>query len=105
MLQAMDVDDVEAVVGLPAAAVPTSGVDPRTALASTLQSAATSAVLQGNRVSTSAGTLTGWDVTQDLMRRSAVAEGVPNEALGDSPADWWAAPLLPPSRSLCASGP
>ena len=89
MLLVMDVDDVEPVGGLPAAAVPTYGVDPRTALASTLHSAGTTAVLLGSGVSTSAGILTGWEVTQDLIRRIAVTEGVPSEELRDSPADWW----------------
>ena len=76
---------------MPAASVPTAGVDPRASLAATLQSAGTTAVLLGSGVSSAAGIPTGWQITQDLIRRVAVGERVPLELVSDSPEDWWKA--------------
>ncbi len=74
----------------PAVLTPTAGVDPRVALATSLQaSPGIYAVLAGSGLSSAAGIRTGWQVTQDLMRRVALAEGVPEEELGDAPERWW----------------
>ena len=73
-----------------AAMTPTAGVDPRVALATSLQaSPGVYAVLVGSGLSSGAGIRTGWQVTQDLVRRVAVAEGVLEEELGDAPERWW----------------
>jgi hypothetical protein len=47
------------------------------------------AVLVGSGLSSAAGIRTGWQVTQDLVRRVATADGVPEEELGDAPERWW----------------
>jgi hypothetical protein len=74
----------------PAALTPTAGVDPRVALATSLQaSPGIYAVLVGSGLSSAAGIRTGWQVTQDLVRKVALAEGVPDEELGDAPERWW----------------
>jgi hypothetical protein len=74
-------------LGVEAAAVPARGVDPTIALASTLHASATTAVLLGSGISSSANILTGWGVTLDLIRRYAKAHGVASD-VGD-PVAWW----------------
>jgi hypothetical protein len=81
--------DGTVLLGLPAAAVPQTGTDPRVALASTLQSSGTMAVLIGSGVSRAAGIMTGWEITLDLIRRVAAAEGHPNAAELTEPEEWW----------------
>lgn len=76
--------------GAPAAAVPTVGVDPRVALASTLQATGTTAVLLGSGVSRAAGIRTGWEVTLDLIRRVAAAESSLTPEVDADPQAWWA---------------
>ncbi len=74
----------------PAALTPTAGVDPRVALATSLQaSPGIYAVLVGSGLSSAAGIRTGWQVTQDLVRKVALADGVLEEELGDTPECWW----------------
>ena len=77
--------------GVVAAAVPLPGVDKRDALASTLAVTSTTAVLFGAGLSRAAGIRTGWEVTQELIRRIAVQHGVPAAELVERPEDWWAA--------------
>lgn len=77
--------------GAAAAHVPVPGVDPRIPLAATLHSTGTTAVLLGSGISSSAGVLTGWQVTLDLIRKVAAAEGVHAAQVGDRPELWWAA--------------
>jgi len=56
---------------------PTPGLDPRIALATSLQAApGIYAVLVGSGMSTAARIPTGWQVVQDLARKVAAAEGV-----------------------------
>lgn len=81
-------DDI-ADLGAPAGAVPTPGVDPVIALAATLQSSGTTAVLVGSGMSSAAGIPTGWSITVDLITRVAAAEGVSAEDLGETPDLWW----------------
>jgi hypothetical protein len=70
--------------------VPTAGVDPRVALATSMQAApGMYAVLVGSGMSTAAGIPTGWKVVQDLIRRVAIAEGVDRDVVADEPAKWW----------------
>ena len=79
--------------------VPTSGVDPRVALATAMHAApGVYAVLVGSGMSTAAGIPTGWQVVQDLVRRIARAEGVDLEARGETPEGWWAAEGRPDLR-------
>ena len=69
---------------------PTKGVDPRDALATSMQAApGVYAVLLGSGMSKAAGIPTGWEVLQDLVRRVATSEGVPAEQLADAPERWW----------------
>lgn len=69
---------------------PTAGVDPRVTLATSMQAApGVYAVLVGSGLSSAAGTRTGWQVTQDIVRSVALAEGVPEETLADGPERWW----------------
>jgi hypothetical protein len=77
--------------GAAAAHVPVPGVDPRVPLAATLHATGTTAVLLGSGISSSAGILTGWQVTLDLIRKVAAVEGVPAAEVGDRPELWWAA--------------
>ncbi len=71
---------------------PTEGVDPRTALATSIHAApGVYAVLVGSGVSSGAGVPTGWQVLQDLIRRIALAEGVDEAELGGRPDLWWSA--------------
>lgn len=70
-----------------AAAVPLRGVDPRVALASTLQTSATTAALLGSGISRAAGIKTGWEVAIDLVRRVARASGTQVEAAQAE--EWW----------------
>lgn len=73
-----------------AALTPTAGVDPRVALAASLHaSPGVYAVLVGSGLSSAAGIRTGWQVTQDLVRKVALAEGVSEDELGDAPERWW----------------
>jgi hypothetical protein len=68
----------------------TAGVDPRVALATSMQAApGVYAVLVGSGMSSAAGIPTGWQVVEDLVRRVAAAERMPPEDLGDDPAGWW----------------
>lgn len=39
--------------------------------------------------SSAAGIRTGWQVTQDLVHRVVLAEGVPTAELGEAPERWW----------------
>jgi hypothetical protein len=83
----------------PAVMTPTAGIDPRIALATSLQaSPGVYAVLVGSGMSSAAGIRTGWQVTQDLVRRVAVADGVPEEELGDAPDEWWVGQGRPDPR-------
>jgi len=77
-------------LGLPAAAVPAGGLDPRVALASTLQATSTTAVLLGSGVSITAGVPTGWQVMRDLIRRIASASGETIDDRAATPEEWWA---------------
>src|SRR5580704_4413137 len=68
---------------------PTTGVDGRVALATSMHAApGVYAVLVGSGMSSAAGIPTGWQVVQDLIRRVAIAEGVDREELGETPEDW-----------------
>jgi hypothetical protein len=68
---------------------PTSGVDPRVALATSMHAApGMYAVLVGSGLSTAAGIPTGWQVVQDLIRRVAVADGVNCEEVKDDPENY-----------------
>jgi hypothetical protein len=70
---------------------PTAGIDPRTALATSLHAApGVYAVLAGSGMSSEAGIPTGWQVMQDLIRRVAVCEGLDEAGLHEEPAAWWA---------------
>ncbi len=77
--------------GVVAAAVPLPGVDKRDALASTLAVTSTTAVLFGAGLSRAAGIRTGWEVSQELIRRIAVQHGVPAAELVERPEAWWTA--------------
>lgn len=78
---------------------PTTGVDPRVALATAIHAApGVYAVLVGSGMSSAAGVPTGWQVVQDLIRRVAKAEGVDPQELGDKPELWWAAQNRPEPR-------
>ena len=69
---------------------PTSGVNLRDALATSVQaSPGVYAVLVGSGLSTGAGIKTAWGVAQDLVRRIATSEGVDPDDLGDLPEIWW----------------
>jgi hypothetical protein len=68
--------------------VPTAGIDPRVALASTLQATRTTAVLLGSGLSSAAGIPTGWQVTLDLIRRVAQASGTDTSGEFDAE-QWW----------------
>lgn len=79
--------------------VPTTGVDPRIALATAMHAApGVFAVLVGSGMSTAAGIPTGWQVVQDLVRRIALAEGVDLEARAEAPETWWATQGRPTLR-------
>lgn len=74
-----------------AVVTPTTGVDPRTALATSIHDApGVYALLIGSGLSSAAGVPTGWQVVQDLVRRTALADGVDPAEIGDEPAEWWA---------------
>lgn len=69
---------------------PTAGIDPRTALAMSIHAApGVYALLLGSGISSEAGVPTGWHVSQDLVRRISVAEGVDLLKLGLSPEAWF----------------
>lgn len=69
---------------------PTGGVDPRSALATSMHAApGIYAILAGSGLSSAAGVRTGWQVVQDLVRRIALADGVNLVELQQSPEDWW----------------
>lgn len=83
----------------PLVVTPTTGVDPRVALATSMHAApGVYAFLVGSGMSSSAGIPTGWKVVQDLIRRFAVAQGVNADDLGDSPEEWWQAQGRPRPR-------
>jgi len=70
--------------------VPTTGVDARVALATSLHAApGVYAVLVGSGMSTAAGVPTGWQIVQDLIRRVAAAEGADLGDHYDEPEVWW----------------
>lgn len=78
---------------------PTSGVDPRVALATALQSApGVYAVLAGSGMSSAAGIPTGWQVIQDLIRKVALAEGVDPNDVANAPEAWWTSQGRPEPR-------
>lgn len=78
-------------VGRQAAAVPLKGFDPTIALASTLHSSSTTAVLLGSGMSRSAGVPTGFEVMVDLVQRYMRAGGL---AVNDEdPLTWWASTM------------
>jgi hypothetical protein len=78
---------------------PTVGVDPRAALATSMQAApGVYAALIGSGMSRAAGVPTGWGVVQDLIRRVGTVEGVDPDELGDSPELWWAQQGRPEPR-------
>jgi hypothetical protein len=80
--------DSQPAVALPS---PTRGVDPRVALATSLEAApGVFSVLVGSGMSTSAGIPTGWDVAMDLIRRIARAEGTTDSEAQEHPEAWWA---------------
>lgn len=65
---------------------PKAGIDPRTALATSLYAATgVHAVLGGSGMSSETGVLTGWQVMQDLIRKVAVCEGVEEAKVGKGP--------------------
>jgi SIR2-like domain len=69
---------------------PTAGVDPRTALATSLHAApGVYAALVGSGMSSAAGIPTGWKVVQDLIRRIATAEGVYTNGWHEPAETWW----------------
>jgi hypothetical protein len=69
---------------------PTPGVDPRIALATSMQAApGVYAVLVGSGMSSAANIRTGWQVVQDLIRKVARAGRIDEEELGDTPEKWW----------------
>lgn len=71
---------------------PTSGVDPRVALATSVEATpGLYAVLVGSGMSTAAGVPTGWEVVEDLIRSIAKAERANDAAVEDSPVAWWEA--------------
>lgn len=80
--------------------VPTSGVDPRVALATGMHaSQGIYAVLVGSGMSSAAGIPTGWKVVQDLIVRTAVADGADRQAVVDSPPEkWWVTQGRPEPR-------
>lgn len=79
--------------------VPTAGVAPRVALATSMQAApGMYAVLVGSGMSTAAGIPTGWKVVQDLIRRVAIAGGVDREKVADEPEKWWTSQGHPEPR-------
>jgi hypothetical protein len=62
---------------------PTSGINPRDALATSMHaSPGVYATLVGSGVSTGAGIRTAWGVVQDLVRRIAASEGVDPDEVG-----------------------
>lgn len=70
---------------------PTTGVSPATGLATAVHAApGVYAVLLGSGISRAAGVPTGWDVTQDLIRRVATADGSADGRLTSHPEAWWA---------------
>jgi hypothetical protein len=69
---------------------PTPGVDPRTALATSMYAApGVYALLLGSGLSSAAGIKTGWQIMVDLVRRVAVAEGEDADAVLADPTSWW----------------
>jgi hypothetical protein len=67
---------------------PTPRIDPRIALASSLQAApGVYAVLGGSGMSTAAGIPTGWQVVEDLIREIARAADVDSDSAGQAPAE------------------
>ncbi len=91
--------DTDSATGRRVVLTPTAGIDPRAALATSMQAApGVYAVLVGSGMSRAAGVPTGWGVVQDLIRRVATAEGVNPDVLGDSPELWWAQQGRPAPR-------
>lgn len=69
---------------------PTAGIDPRVALATSMQAApGVYAVLVGSGMSRAAGIPTGWQVVQDLIRKVALAEGADPAEVENEPEGWW----------------
>ena len=84
---------------VPSVPRPTQDVEPRVALATSIQAGrGVYAILAGSGLSTAAGIKTGWQVVQDLIRRVAVAEGVDSNELGERPEDWWSRQGRPQPR-------
>jgi hypothetical protein len=76
--------------GVPAVPWPTVGVRPAVALATAIHAApGVYSFLLGSGISRAAGVPTGWEVTQDLIRRVAVAEGSTDPRLTTAPEVWW----------------
>jgi hypothetical protein len=91
--------DADSAAGRQVVLTPTVGVDPRAALATSMQAApGVYAVLVGSGMSRAAGVPTGWGVVQDLIRRVATAEGVDPDDLGDAPELWWERQGRPPPK-------
>ena len=62
-------------------------IDPLTSLAFSISSGrGIYSLLLGSGLSSAAGILTGWEITLDLIRKSAAASG---EDCGTDPADWY----------------
>lgn len=83
----------------PVVPFPTTGVDARVALATSMHAGpGVYAVLVGSGMSSAAGVPTGWQVLQDLIRKIGLAEGVDPEQLEDAPEAWWANQGRPEAR-------
>lgn len=84
--------DVAGWLTLSSVLTPTGGVDPRSALATSMHAAPeVYAVLLGSGMSKAAGIPTSWQVLRDLIRKVAAAEGLDPDGLGGKPEDWWRA--------------
>jgi NAD-dependent SIR2 family protein deacetylase len=71
---------------------PTEGIDPRVALASSIQaSPGVYALLIGSGMSSAAGIPTGWQIVQRLARHVAVLDGVDLDDDPDAAIEWYAA--------------
>src|SRR2546421_3436230 len=78
---------IQSAVAVP---LPTTGVDPRVALATSIHAGpGIYAVLVGSGMSSAAGVRTGWQIVQDLIRRVAVAEGANGNEVSENPERWW----------------
>lgn len=84
---------------VPSVPAPTAGVDPRVALATAMHvGPGVYAVLVGSGMSSAAGIPTGWHITQDLVRKVAVAEGASADEIGDDLLTWWEKQGRPEAR-------